>query len=311
MQCQFQGLIAETHQYGILPLFDPLLGWLTGATAPADRANIYAAHKAVGDTHVNVAICGQYDEAGQVYQNIPGKDYTQDYPALRALLTEAIQSGFYVWLVFGADGQDYTPPGSLGAVWCLQHLDEILDALIGGPGETDLTDYCALCPGYDGVFYGWTADQIVEFATRIRARKPNAVILIEHSSGHIPLGDGGADWANGGRMQVYDGPMSEIDLPPPGNTLWQVADRLLGPAVYVRPPDDPNTDTPPWYLRDGTPRGPYVTVCIEWEGLYYWVRILRQPGESDASYLARLQAASAVIAQQRAYIKGCGYAYTG
>src|ERR1051326_4637706 len=91
VRCSLQGLTVQTQQYGTLPLFDPVIGWLD---VPADRAACYDVKARAGDTHVNLALSGQYAEPGQAYANIPGRDFSSadGLQALRALITEIIQA---------------------------------------------------------------------------------------------------------------------------------------------------------------------------------------------------------------------------
>ncbi len=155
--------------------------------------------------------------------------------------------------------------------------------------------------GFDGVFYGCTPDQIAELGRVFRATWPDGYFGIEHDPGHIPTGEGDADWIAGGAMQNYDLVLSEFNYPDDhggaNDTIWQIAGRLLGPA-YRRPADQPSGDdpSPPWYLRVGTPRGPYVACAFEWWATYLWTR--QQISVSD-------------IAKQRAYLKALGYPCVG
>jgi hypothetical protein len=52
---RFQGLTVTTQQYGALP--GPTVAWLD---LYEDRQAVYAAHLAVGDTHVQIPISGVY-----------------------------------------------------------------------------------------------------------------------------------------------------------------------------------------------------------------------------------------------------------
>lgn len=121
--------------------------------------------------------------------------------------------------------------------------------------------------------YGWTPDQIEAFGAQFRALCPTGYLAIEHSTGHIPLGEGPTDWTPTGRMKDYDVLLSEFD---PDNlhqdSTWQIAGRLLGPR-YRRPADQPSGDdpAPPWYLSQGSPRGPFGVCAFEYD-TYNWVR---------------------------------------
>ena len=288
VKCSFQGLTVQTQQYGALPLFDPVIGWFTGPTAASDRAVCYAAHRAAGDTHINLAISSQYDEPGQAYSGIPGRDYTDDLDACRTLLIEAIQAGFYVLLMLAGDGEAPDPVGlTKGRTWLMQNFARIIAALRGdGSRERpDLTPYLVFCPGYDGVVPGWQPPSGVDdFALMARGvLGPSCVLAIELSAGYcVWAGDEFNNWA-GAAGQCFDVILSEFPCPmgppapynpsntPPWDQVWQIVGRLVKP--YLRPADQPAHDdpNPPYYLGTGTPRGPYVYVAWEFD-TYAWVR---------------------------------------
>ncbi len=62
----FQGLTVDTADHGTLPWFEAALTSLSAG----DRARVYAAKHAAGDTHCIVALTWNYDEPGQPYGNI-------------------------------------------------------------------------------------------------------------------------------------------------------------------------------------------------------------------------------------------------
>src|SRR5207248_613380 len=110
-----------------------------------------------------------------------------------------------------------------------------------------------LVPGFDAVFYGWEPSNIKvpQFPADFRSRWPDGYLAIEHDIGHIPLGNGPADYAPLGLMRDYDAILSEFpNWPTTGDPVWQIIGRLSGPA-YRRDPAQPPADdpTPPWYLR--------------------------------------------------------------
>lgn len=147
--------------------------------------------------------------------------------------------------------------------------------------------------------YEWSPKNIDDFGKLFRSILPNGYLAFEHSTGHIPCGEGDKDWIAGGCMQNYDTLMSEFDAPLKHNdNIWQIAARTLGPVArggtYVRPSDQPiNDDTgnPPWYLREGTPRGPYYVCCFEY----------------DAFHWSRGQISLEQVEKDRAYLKSIGY----
>ncbi len=122
--------------------------------------------------------------------------------------------------------------------------------------------------------YDWLPEHVEAFGKLFRSVLPNGYLAIEHSTGHIPLGNGPADYEHGGMMSTYDTILSEFGSVLEHNeAVWQVAGRLLGPA-YRRPSDQPPDSDPngaPWYLHSGTSRGPYFTIAYEYD-TYMWVR---------------------------------------
>lgn len=280
----FQGLTVRTQQYGILPWFDAALASLT----PQDRQAVYTVKQAAGDTHQVVLFSHGgflYDEPGQPYQSVPVPDHEHDLPSFVALIDEVIEAGFTPMVFLGGDD------GERGYPVAVRQLPIVVQAL------GDRMRYVLVSPGFDGVFYGYTPEHVEAFGRLFRALCPDGYLAIEHSTGHIPVGNGPQDYSSGGPMQSYDVILSEFDRFPATDAVWQVAARLLGPA-YRRPPDQPAADDPrpPFYLQGGTPRGPYFTCAFEWVGLYDWVRH-RTTAEQ--------------IAHERAYFEALGYVYTG
>ena len=261
-----QGLYVTTAQYGVLPWWDAALAWLT----PLDRQAVYAAKHAAGDTHQLIELpCGPplYDEGGQAYS--PDKFGPLDWmagntavdPQLPALIQEVIDAGFIPVLFLGGDD------GEAGYAIATVQLPLIVAAL--GP----LMAWTLILPGWDGVFYGYTPEHIVELGAQFRALCPSGYLGIEMSEGHIPLGEGPSDWTQTGRMKDYDTLLVEFsDSNLHQDSTWQIGGRLLGPR-WVRPPDMPAGDDPhpPWYLGDGSPRGPYCPVAFEYL-TFRWVR---------------------------------------
>lgn len=142
--------------------------------------------------------------------------------------------------------------------------------------------------------YEWLPEHVDAFGKLFRSILPNGYLAIEHSTGHIPTGEGDRDWVQGGCMQNYDTLLSEFDAPLAHNdNVWQVAARTLGPVsrggTYVRPFDQPADDdpgSPPWYLRTGNARGPYFVVAFEFDA-YHWSRgrISLEQVEKNRAYL--------------------------
>lgn len=318
---QFQGLTVQTQQYGMLPLFDPVIGWFSGSTAQADRQACYAVHRAVGDTAVNITISGQYNEAGQAYQNVAGRDYSTDLSALHALCQEIINNGFYVLLMMAGDGESvsddpqsgqYNDPGGMtyGRAWLMRHFAEIHAAL------SDLSPWIVFCPGYDGVVPGWQPPSGVDaFVTMARGViGDSGYLALELSSGYcVWAGAEANNWVTpAGQcvdliLQECPVPMGPPAPPPPDfmtlpanerapwDQIWQIVGRMVQP--YNRPSEQPAGDdpNPPFLLNLGTPRGPYFynvwEICT-----YSWVR--------NAISLS-------IVNQQRAYLTGLGCEHIG
>lgn len=286
----FQGLTVQTQQFGPLPWFEAALTSLS----PQDRASVYRAKHAVGDTHCVVCLTWNYAEPGQPYANITGRDLSGDLPTFRTLVEEVIRAGFVPMLFLGGDGQGagpgYNDPvgWTYGCDWLMAHLSGIVAAV----GE--LAPYCLWIPGFDGVFYGWTPAQVMNFGGLFRSLLPVGHLGIEHNTGHIPVGDGPSDYLPGEPMSDYDVILSEYDLPLAQDSTWQVTARLVSP--YHRPADQPSWDdpNPPFYLAPSTPRGPYFHCAFEFAE-YAWVR-----GMSATE-----------VDSYRQYLRALGCAYTG
>lgn len=297
----FQGLIVETAQYGRLPWFEAALAWLT----PEDRLAVYAAKHAEGDTHCIVHIpCGPalYDEPGQPYSGdrfgpldwMTGN--TKVDPKLTSLIREVVSNGFKVLLFLGGDSPENQPIG-------MKHLD-LLAA--DDDFKTTLFKYCVVIPGWDGVFYGWTPEQIVDWGVKFRALFPTGYAGLEYSSGHIPVGEGGADYlprtgdphSNPGRMTDFDLILGEYDDNLHQDSCWQILNRME--RDYVRPADQPAGDDPArvYYMGTSNPRGPFYHLAFEY-GMYEFVRAGATQTSVDH------------VKANRAYLKAMGCEFTG
>ncbi len=287
----FQGLTVETADHGTLPWFEAALTSLSAG----DRARVYAAKHAAGDTHCIVALTWRYNEPGQPYQAIEGRDLSKDLPAFRALIEEVVQAGFIAALFLGGDGQGAGPGynndvgWSYGADWAIAELPAVI-AAVG-----DLWPYCLFVPGWDSVFYGWTVKQLADFGAVFRKHLPAGHLGIEHNTGHIPCGNGPADYGWAGAMRDYDVILSEYDANLHQDSCWQINGRLEHP--YVRPNDQPPGDdmAPPFYLKSANVRGAYFHCAFEWAE-YDWVR-------------GRISAAD--VEKGRQYLKAQGCKWTG
>lgn len=317
VRTHFQGLEYDTREFGRFPAaFLELL-------RDDDFADALETHRAAGDTHVTMNLTGAYREPSVLYPERlrNGHDWTTDLPGIKARVRQAICAGLFVDFALGGDGRSvnadptvgqYNDPvgDTYGHEWLIKNLPRVTEAFRGTalsacPDGEDLTRYMLFRPGYDGVFYGWGGDRdgvdrqpqrVIDFGAWFRLWLPDGYLAIEHDIGHIPVGEGGAEFARG--MQSYDVILSEFpNWPETGDAVWQIAARLLGPA-YRRPADQPATDDPhaPFYLAPGTPRGAYVTCAFE------FAKYVESHGRGLAS---------SEVDRARAYYRSLGYTYTG
>src|SRR6266850_1806385 len=267
----FQGTYVNTSQYGFLPWFEPALAWLNAD----DRQNVYIEKKLNNETHCAVLLPSGpplYDEPNQPYSadRFGPLDYTNGNTAIDNvfidLVAEVILEGFKVLLFLGGDN------GQKGYEIATKQLPLVIDALAHNDYETDLNAYCIIIPGFDGVFYGYTPEQIEAFGLQFRSLNANGYLGIEHSTGHIPTGNGPSDYNITGPMSTYDVILGEFNTEQKDDTVWQVLGRMLGP-LYKRPSDQPTNDdpNPPFYLAQQTLRGKYYYIVFEYD-TYHWVR---------------------------------------
>lgn len=297
----FQGLVVETSQFGKLPWFEAALAWLS----PSDRQAVYAAKKAAGDTHCIVFLPGGpplYDEPNQPYSadRFGPLDWTAGDtkldPKFSQLLREVIMQGFKILLFLDGDAPENYGRG-------MTQLD-LLKA--DEDFATTLYKYCVIIPGWDGIFYGWTPEQIVDWGLKGRRLFPDGYLGLEYSTGHIPVGEGGGDYlprtgdphSNPGRMTDFDLVLGEFDDNLHQDSCWQILNRLE--ANYIRPSDQPTGDDPSrvFYLGTPNPRGPFYHLAFEY-GEYEFVR----GGCSQASVDH--------VNANRAYLKAMGTRFVG
>lgn len=272
----FQGLVVDTAQFGKLPWFEACLAWLS----PSDRQAAYKAKHLAGDTHCIVHIpCGPalYDEPGQPYSadRFGPLDWmngnTKVDPKLTALIREVVSNGFKALLFLGGDSPENQPIG-------MKHLDLLHD---NEDFRTILFKYCVVIPGWDGIFYGWTPEQIVDWGLKFRTLFPTGYAGLEYSAGHIPVGEGGADYlprgagqdphSNPGRMTDFDLILGEYDDNLHQDSTWQILNRME--RNYIRPADQPAGDDPArvFYMGTPNPRGRFYHLVFEF-GMYEYVR---------------------------------------
>lgn len=236
-----------------------------------NRLVVYEVKRGAGDRHQIIEFFSGkiYDEPGQEFENFISPDYPNDPQAFLDLTIEVILAGFTPIVVYDGDNADDPINGGPNALRQLPILDELFKNTQYG----DIRPYILFGRLWDGVFYGSSPENIQAFGQAFRALNPNGYLAIEHSTGHIPLGEGPSDWTLTGRMCDYDVILSEFNnWPVTGDATWQIAGRLLGPD-YIRPPNQPQDDdpSPPFYLAEGSPRGSYYAIAFEW-GAYPGVR---------------------------------------
>ena len=272
----FQGLTVCTAQLGCIPWFEPFIMALTN---PADRQAVYAAKHAQGDTHL---ILECFSSSRPVYDEVPftgiiAPNCDADPQTFLSLVEEVIQNGFTPIITYDGDNGDNTPFGSANAA----RQAPILAGLLQGSAYGDLNSYVLYFRGWDSVFYGSSPANITAFGQTFRAILPNGYLGLEFNIGHIPLGNGPADYASGGAMSDYDVIMSEFDnWPMVGEAEYEILVRMLGPS-YIQDPT--HSTAGPWYLQSGSPRGPYAFSCFEW-GEYQWTHGQMTPAEYLQGY---------------------------
>lgn len=288
VQLTFQGLTVPTQQYGPIKWFEP---WLAVLSA-ADRTAVLAAKVAAGDKHAII----EFQPGVPIYNEPPfdiyvSPDFEANPQLFRQYVIEIIAAGLTPIVVFNGDNGDALADGYPNA---LRQLPILVDLF------KDLNDRILYARLWDGVFYGSTPANITAFGKAFRSLLPNGYLAIEHNSGHIPVGNGTADYMPGGAMDAYDVIMSEFDLgaSPHTDNVFQIVARCVEP--YHRPMDQPAGDdpNPPFYLKD-SPRGPRYYCAFEFgspTGVYWWVRG---------------QVAEETIGIERAYLKSLGCKYTG
>jgi hypothetical protein len=283
--CGFQGISILTKQFGWIQAFGPEVG----ALSDEDTISYCQQMRELGFTHVEIAISWQYDELDFDYP-VPGLDLAYNLPELARRCDLIIRQGMFIKFSMSGDGisvnddpqqGEYNDPQgwTYGYQWAMINVERVYDFLVDYQGH-DLTRFIAFVPGYDGVFYGWGIEgevpdlqphRVIEFGNHFRNLYPAGNLLIEHSTGKIPVGESGHDWTNGGPLDAYDGLLSEYD---PFNlhsdNTWQIVGRCTRP--YNRPPDQPAGDDPnPPYIIEDCSRGKRFYIMYELL-TYLWVR---------------------------------------
>ena len=287
------GIVIDSPTYGKMPWWPSALAWLSSQ----ERQLVYQAMRAAGDTHVIIDIpdgVPLYNESGQFYDNVRFGpiDWTNGLtaldPQLSNLVDEVIEEGFKFYMTLD-DRVDVST----------KLIQLVMETL-----SFEQLKYGVVIPGYDGVFYGWTNEQIIHWAALARALKPSCYLGIQFNEAHIPLGGGPADYSFGGPMDEFDlisGSLPSLPWTVPGNS-WQIMGRCVHP--YIWPSDEPadaDSHPPPFYLVD-SPRGPRYFCAFETSYPYNWVRV-------DMSNSDAINAAIAAIQKEEVYFKSMGCEY--
>lgn len=298
IRCELQGLFIHGQHW-----FEPQIA---DYPAVADRMAVYAAKRAMGDTHV----CLSLDLTG-----LAGLKWRKQ--VIREAITVGGMTGVLLMCMGDGHGQPNTDPGALGHTWLMANFDAIVGYMEQGE---DLTPWIVFCPGFDGVVPDWQPYTLVnDFARVARGRLDHlrwgrGYLAIELSAGYATWTGERNDWATpDGQcfdviLQEFDIDFAAPDPPPPHwdqltneqrnpwSRTWEMVGRMVRP--YHRPADQPASEDPlpPYHLGGGTPRGPFF--YIAWEFLtYQWCR-------AHAVTPERVQ-------QGRDYLRALGCPYVG
>ena len=297
------GVIVDSPIYGTMPWYDACLTWCDTET----RKRAYDAGHQAEDTHKILHIpngkplYADYNPANFYNPSrFPALDWTNGMTRLDSRFTdmvdEIVMNGFKVIITMD---EVYA--------YSIQIVRMVMEAL-----EPRQLPWVMTWPGYDGVFYGWepSNDLIPGWAKLARSIRPDCILGILFNSGHIPLGNGPADYQIGGLMDGYDCVFGQFPTVPPDlnseddcNRVWQILGRMITP--YHRDPNQPpGEDTnPPFYLVP-SPRGERTFVAFETWNPYDWVR--RDPNDDQEMAEACRQ-----IQIERDYFKARGCHYIG
>lgn len=252
--------MVTTTEFGVMPWWGGCWGWLS----PQSRREAATQLLAHGDTVCLIGV----PSGGALYPE-PFQFYSEDkFPPLDSttgqivdLVQESLDLGFHaVWLFLGGDDG-----GTVGYPIAVDQARAL------GPALGDLAKSVLVVPGWDGVFFGYTPEQLASFATIARAAG-FVYVGLEHSVGHIPAGGGADDYLPGGLMTGYDVILGEFQSGVFDGSVWQVLGRMIDP--YLWPPDQPvgsDKNPAPKYLKPGSARGPYYYRVFEY-AIYAFVR---------------------------------------
>lgn len=296
-QITFQGIEVNLPRFGgIIPWFEPFFASLN----PEERQEIYKVKRNIKDKVINLAVSYEYTKHhGYTYFVQPGRDFYRDgLDLLNKLITEIKNEGFYIWLMMAGDGQgngpEYNDPvgHTYGHNFLMNNLQRVLSATY------ENRKFIVYIPGYDGVFGPekrlWAPEQVISYCRYIRSLiGDEGYAGFEFAAPYIHLGEGQSDYQNS-RLDNMDLILLEHPYPFNQNGVWQPAARMLG-RDYIRPKEQVGDNSPPFYLINGTPRGPFIVNSFEGR-LYNFVR--RQADVLDMN-------------NDRLYRKSLGFKYIG
>lgn len=318
---RFQGVWAETQQYGRMPVgFNPAIAWLA---LKADRLACYAALRAAGAEVVVLATSGQYHEndSSNWFERMPGRDFVSEgaMAEFHDLVVEAIveggMTGVEVWC--GGDGTSYDAGGMThGFQWLMTNFKDAIFAPLA-----DLNGFILWQAGADGCIPGWDDDNQGHWTRSedwfLHARSvigPTGHLGAYLSAGYWCWTEDNRWLSPGGRevdKAVYEFPypMGPPTSPVPADfcnqsggvrapfdQCWQVSNRALGP-LYRRPPEQPECDDNKRFNEQipDNARG----------------RVFREVGEYDTYGHARPDRGEPPTDQRRAYIASIGWPLVG
>lgn len=292
-----QGVTVTTKQYGTFKAFGPEINMLD---LPEDRQGYYKDTWDKGGRVLNIGWAGFTYTSGDGFRfPVPGPGYrwVNDLPGFCDRLNEILIVGGFtgILLCLPGDGHTGVDDNPFGYQWLMINLPYLVKAMKGYK-ERDLTKWTIFNPGFDGVVWNWTGEEVLTYGKLLRTLLPDCYSAVEYGAGILgPFGEGKEQYQ---KMKDFDLFLQETQPPPNENMdqVWQIGARLLGPK-YVRPNTNifkpflqPNDDDPgsPFaagsgndYLSEGTPRGKFYTRV--WEYLTYrWVR--GQSSEAEVNY---------------------------
>lgn len=309
-QLTFQGLTARTAQYGTFPWFAPILGWLD---SKQDRVDCIKMHRDAGDGLVNLALSSQYKKAA--YENMTGKDFSNNLPLLYDRIQEALDGGMTgVALMLAGDGHGdgvhYNDPvgWTYGFEWLMANFRRVHDAL----GKLD--KWIIYFPGYDGVVPGWATSGTYRYPDEVDrwllfARKEvgdSGYLGLELAGGYAHWGGEGGNYSSEAGLcldvvaQEFPIAIGPPDSPPkpwsqmtdeernPWSQVWSMMAHLQRPYNYPQDQINAGFDlNAPYYLSQVTSRGPRVYWNFEYD-TYLWAQGL--PVETVHKHRAALRA---------------------